>query len=196
MHHLLGSGVWHVWCGVEHPMGMITVIKAPPARSQSGGRRGEKQKRSRKKSPRPVPRLRALTSTGALGGTRTPNLLIRSQMLYPLSYRRRDPAGQARAPVEDTPRGPCRRARSSWPQSSGRPFPFPLPDPSPFFPSSVESPSSPLVPDGSAAGTGAGKGVIRPPRVAAVIRLVTGQPGDLPGRAAGVAGRTHYAWIE
>ena len=23
---------------------------------------------------------------GALGGTRTPNLLIRSQMLYPLSY--------------------------------------------------------------------------------------------------------------
>ena len=27
---------------------------------------------------------------GALGGTRTPNLLIRSQMLYPLSYERRD----------------------------------------------------------------------------------------------------------
>ena len=26
------------------------------------------------------------TSQGALGGTRTPNLLIRSQMLYPLSY--------------------------------------------------------------------------------------------------------------
>ena len=26
--------------------------------------------------------------TGALGGTRTPNLLIRSQMLYPLSYER------------------------------------------------------------------------------------------------------------
>jgi hypothetical protein len=25
----------------------------------------------------------------ALGGTRTPNLLIRSQMLYPLSYERR-----------------------------------------------------------------------------------------------------------
>jgi hypothetical protein len=25
---------------------------------------------------------------GALGGTRTPNLLIRSQMLYPLSYER------------------------------------------------------------------------------------------------------------
>ena len=24
----------------------------------------------------------------ALGGTRTPNLLIRSQMLYPLSYKR------------------------------------------------------------------------------------------------------------
>jgi hypothetical protein len=28
------------------------------------------------------------TNTGALGGTRTPNLLIRSQMLYPLSYER------------------------------------------------------------------------------------------------------------
>ena len=27
-------------------------------------------------------------STSALGGTRTPNLLIRSQMLYPLSYER------------------------------------------------------------------------------------------------------------
>ena len=26
---------------------------------------------------------------GALGGTRTPNLQIRSQMLYPLSYERR-----------------------------------------------------------------------------------------------------------
>ena len=33
---------------------------------------------------------RALTCgfVGALGGTRTPNLLIRSQMLYPLSYER------------------------------------------------------------------------------------------------------------
>src|SRR5271169_7027205 len=29
---------------------------------------------------------------GALGGTRTPNLLIRSQMLYPLSYERWCPA--------------------------------------------------------------------------------------------------------
>jgi hypothetical protein len=27
-------------------------------------------------------------NSGALGGTRTPNLLIRSQMLYPLSYER------------------------------------------------------------------------------------------------------------
>src|SRR5690625_3297589 len=32
-------------------------------------------------------------STSAPGGTRTPNLLIRSQMLYPLSYGRTDPAG-------------------------------------------------------------------------------------------------------
>jgi len=28
------------------------------------------------------------THRSALGGTRTPNLLIRSQMLYPLSYER------------------------------------------------------------------------------------------------------------
>jgi hypothetical protein len=34
--------------------------------------------------------IRPLTwLAGALGGTRTPNLLIRSQMLYPLSYERR-----------------------------------------------------------------------------------------------------------
>ena len=31
----------------------------------------------------------ALVRRGALGGTRTPNLLIRSQMLSPLSYERR-----------------------------------------------------------------------------------------------------------
>ena len=39
-------------------------------------------------------KIMALTCgfVGALGGTRTPNLLIRSQMLYPLSYERRDPA--------------------------------------------------------------------------------------------------------
>jgi hypothetical protein len=36
-------------------------------------------------------RVPTVTSTfvGALGGNRTPNLLIRSQMLYPLSYERR-----------------------------------------------------------------------------------------------------------
>ena len=38
------------------------------------------------KRPRPE-RVRAC-ELGALGGTRTPNLLIRSQMLYPLSYER------------------------------------------------------------------------------------------------------------
>lgn len=32
--------------------------------------------------------LAAVETTGALGETRTPNLLIRSQMLYPLSYKR------------------------------------------------------------------------------------------------------------
>ncbi len=38
--------------------------------------------------PRSMARL-AWASVGALGGIRTPNLLIRSQMLYPLSYERR-----------------------------------------------------------------------------------------------------------
>ena len=37
---------------------------------------------------RPVPSLEPAFDLGALGGTRTPNLLIRSQMLYPLSYER------------------------------------------------------------------------------------------------------------
>ncbi len=37
---------------------------------------------------RPVPRSELAAELGALGGTRTPNLLIRSQMLYPLSYER------------------------------------------------------------------------------------------------------------
>ena len=42
-------------------------------------------------SPIASDRNRALTCgfVSALGGTRTPNLLIRSQMLYPLSYERR-----------------------------------------------------------------------------------------------------------
>jgi hypothetical protein len=35
---------------------------------------------------------------GALGGIRTPNLLIRSQMLYPLSYERRASQSLACAP--------------------------------------------------------------------------------------------------
>ena len=37
---------------------------------------------------RPVPISERAFELGALGGTRTPNLLIRSQMLYPLSYER------------------------------------------------------------------------------------------------------------
>jgi hypothetical protein len=36
----------------------------------------------------PCPELAFDLGLGALGGTRTPNLLIRSQMLYPLSYER------------------------------------------------------------------------------------------------------------
>src|SRR5262245_6817737 len=36
----------------------------------------------------PITPARPLDSVSALGGSRTPNLLIRSQMLYPLSYER------------------------------------------------------------------------------------------------------------
>ena len=36
----------------------------------------------------PLPDAERGSDLGALGGTRTPNLLIRSQMLYPLSYER------------------------------------------------------------------------------------------------------------
>ena len=43
---------------------------------------------SRGKCKRPEARSRHLWSSRALEGTRTPNLLIRSQMLYPLSYER------------------------------------------------------------------------------------------------------------
>ena len=42
--------------------------------------------RQNKKRPAPVGLTKA--GRGALEGTRTPNLLIRSQMLYPLSYER------------------------------------------------------------------------------------------------------------
>ena len=35
----------------------------------------------------------------ALEGTRTPNLLIRSQMLYPLSYERRPPTLEGKKPT-------------------------------------------------------------------------------------------------
>jgi hypothetical protein len=37
---------------------------------------------------RGAPETGEAADLGALGGTRTPNLLIRSQMLYPLSYER------------------------------------------------------------------------------------------------------------
>jgi hypothetical protein len=41
-----------------------------------------------KRQESPLPGGQRACELGALGGTRTPNLLIRSQMLYPLSYER------------------------------------------------------------------------------------------------------------
>src|SRR5262249_39163844 len=60
----------------------------------------------------PLPDLERGSELGALGGTRTPNLLIRSQMLYPLSYERttqqytavRAPTVRASGAGERTPR--------------------------------------------------------------------------------------------
>ncbi len=50
------------------------------------------RRQARRQSCAALPEIRNRTLAcgdgGALGGTRTPNLLIRSQMLYPLSYER------------------------------------------------------------------------------------------------------------
>ena len=53
--------------------------------------RRQAQRQSFAASPEIRNRTLACGDGGALGGTRTPNLLIRSQMLYPLSYERRCP---------------------------------------------------------------------------------------------------------
>ena len=56
------------------------------------GVRGSPLAASQKSRKAQKPTSRAIDvgfSAGALGGIRTPNLLIRSQMLYPLSYERR-----------------------------------------------------------------------------------------------------------
>jgi hypothetical protein len=52
-----------------------------------------------------------LVKGGALGGTRTPNLLIRSQMLYPLSYERTNQQYTAGRVLTARAGGPCRRAQ-------------------------------------------------------------------------------------
>ena len=52
---------------------------------------------------------RNTTSPSAPGGSRTPNLLIRSQMLYPLSYRRRQPMLPRRRSAQER-----RRRANSW----------------------------------------------------------------------------------
>jgi hypothetical protein len=62
-----------------------TARPRTPVRPKSGQRTTPtKKKTARRTHDRAV----YLRNTGALGGTRTPNLLIRSQMLYPLSYER------------------------------------------------------------------------------------------------------------
>ena len=55
------------------------------------------------REPTPYAELRRRSPGSAPGGSRTPNLLIRSQMLYPLSYRRSAPAYR-RGPAAPTPR--------------------------------------------------------------------------------------------
>ena len=53
--------------------------------------RGSRSSRSRRACEKPLTAMSSLVRGffwGAPGGIRTPNLLIRSQMLYPLSYGR------------------------------------------------------------------------------------------------------------
>jgi hypothetical protein len=57
----------------------------------------------------------------ALGGTRTPNLLIRSQMLCPLSYERRSPTSLARPHPGHSGAGGDQAGGPSQAQPSGQP---------------------------------------------------------------------------
>ena len=57
------------------------------AANTSANARGS-QRGSHKDQKSPCWSWQGASDLGALGGTRTPNLLIRSQMLYPLSYER------------------------------------------------------------------------------------------------------------
>ncbi len=62
-------------------------------------------------------------NSGALGGTRTPNLLIRSQMLYPLSYERWLEQYTVAGALAARAGGECARAEtpSCWGTFAGRP---------------------------------------------------------------------------
>ena len=62
----------------------------------------------------------SLSRTSAPEGTRTPNLLIRSQMLYPLSYGRspREPTGPTTGTSVPDGRGRCRITSASRPSAS------------------------------------------------------------------------------
>ena len=57
------------------------------AADTSANARGS-QRGSQRDHKGPCRKEQGASDLGALGGTRTPNLLIRSQMLYPLSYER------------------------------------------------------------------------------------------------------------
>src|ERR1700722_16988594 len=63
-----------------------TLTRANDRRGESVRRLTRKMRQTSSHTGEQGPELRI---RGALGGTRTPNLLIRSQMLYPLSYERR-----------------------------------------------------------------------------------------------------------
>src|SRR5579884_657589 len=74
--------------------GMTPPCRAPPFLARSWHAAG---------SPHPCLTKKVLVSGGALGGIRTPNLLIRSQMLYPLSYERRGIDSRVRDPGVEGP---------------------------------------------------------------------------------------------
>ena len=73
------------YAGVGH--GMEALSKAADLLCRGGDRTSATTKKALT-SRLLVRALFVAVSTSALGGTRTPNLLIRSQVLYPLSYER------------------------------------------------------------------------------------------------------------
>src|SRR5689334_4052468 len=78
----LGSRIWSSWRVAE--LGQCRYRAA----ADIGAMGSRRRRRAEPRGGRCRGAQQRASELGALGGTRTPNLLIRSQMLYPLSYER------------------------------------------------------------------------------------------------------------